>query len=159
MPHKDRVNGTVSASRPLVIAGNVVEDFVLTFENGKITQMSAKKGEDHFKKLLETDEGARSIGEVALVPNSSPVSRRGHLFYNTLFDENAASHIAIGRAYRFSMNGGNEMTEEEFQANGGNYSLTHNDFMIGSAEMDVDGICDDGSREPVMRSGEWAFDV
>jgi aminopeptidase len=94
-----------------------------------------------------------------LVPNSSPVSQRGHLFYNTLFDENAASHIAIGRAYRFNMTGGQEMTEEEFQANGGNFSLTHNDFMIGSGEMDIDGICADGTRESVMRSGEWAFDV
>jgi aminopeptidase len=159
MPHKDRADGTVRASRPLVIAGNIVEDFDLTFENGKITHLSAKKGEEHLKKLIETDEGARSMGEIALVPNSSPVSRRGHLFYSTLFDENAASHIALGRAYRFSMIGGNEMTDEEFQANGGNYSLTHNDFMIGSDKMDIDGIGDDGSREPVMRAGEWAFDV
>jgi len=159
MPHKNRVNGKVSGSRPLVIAGNVVEDFVLTFENGKIAHMTAKKGEDHLRKLIEMDEGARSIGEVALVPNSSPVSQRGHLFYNTLFDENAASHIAIGRAYRFTMDGGNEMTEEEFQANGGNFSLTHNDFMIGSNKMDIDGIYEDGRREPVMRQGEWAFDA
>jgi aminopeptidase len=159
MPHKDRVNGTVSSSRPLVIAGNVVEDFVLTFENGKIAHMSAKKGEEHLRKLIETDEGSRSIGEVALVPNSSPVSRRGHLFYNTLFDENAASHIAIGRAYRMTMSGGQEMTEEEFQSNGGNFSLTHNDFMIGSDKIDIDGICADGVRDPIMRSGEWAFDV
>lgn len=111
------------------------------------------------RKLIETDEGSGSIGEVALVPNSSPVSRRGHLFYNTLFDENAASHIAIGRAYRFTMHGGNEMTEEQFQANGGNFSLTHNDFMIGSDKMDIDGIKENGTREPVMRAGEWAFDV
>jgi aminopeptidase len=159
MPHKDRVNGTVSSSRPLVVTGNVVEDFVLTFENGKITTFTAKKGEETLRKLIETDEGARGIGEVALVPHSSPISRRGHLFYNTLFDENAASHIAIGRAYRFTMDGGGAMTEDEFQANGGNFSLTHNDFMIGSGEMDVDGICADGTREPVMRSGEWAFAV
>lgn len=159
MPHKDRVNGTVSSSRPLVIASNVVEDFTLTFENGKIIHISAKKGEEHLQKLVETDEGARSIGEVALVPNSSPVSQRGHLFYSTLFDENAASHIAIGRAYRFTMDGGNELTEEEFQADGGNFSLTHNDFMIGSEKMDIDGICDNGSREPVMRAGEWTFAV
>ena len=159
MPHKDRVNGTVSASRPLVVAGNVVEDFVLTFENGKITTFTAKKGEETLRKLIETDEGAKGIGEVALVPHSSPISQSGHLFYSTLFDENAASHIAIGRAYRFNMKGGNEMTEEEFQANGGNFSLTHNDFMIGSGDMDIDGICADGTREPVMRSGEWAFEV
>ncbi len=159
MPHKDRVNGTVSASSPLVVFGNVVEGLVFSFENGKITQISANKGEEHLRKLIETDEGARSIGEVALVPNSSPISQRGHLFYNTLFDENAASHIAIGRAYRFNMNGGHEMTEEEFQANGGNFSLTHNDFMIGSSQMDIDGIKEDDTREPVMRSGEWAFEV
>ena len=159
MPHKDRVNGTVRSSRPLALVGNIVEDFVLTFENGKITNFSAQKGEDHLRKLIETDEGSRSIGEVALVPNSSPVSQRGHLFYNTLFDENAASHIAIGAAYRFTMEGGNEMTEEEFQANGGNTSLTHDDFMVGSDKMDIDGIKEDGTREPVMRSGEWAFDV
>lgn len=159
MPHRDRVNGTVRASRPLVLVGNIVEDFALTFENGNITNLSARKGEEHLRKLVETDEGARSIGEVALVPNSSPVSRRGHLFYNTLFDENAASHIAIGAAYRFTMEGGNEMTEEEFQANGGNISLTHNDFMVGSSQMHIDGIRQDGTPEAVMRSGEWAFEV
>ena len=159
MPHKDRVDGTVCASRPLVIAGTVVEDFTLTFKDGRITDFTAQKGEDTLRKLIETDEGSKSIGEVALVPNSSPISQRGHLFFNTLFDENAASHIAIGRAYRFTMNGGNEMTEEEFQANGGNFSLTHNDFMVGSEKMDIDGITADGSREPVMRAGEWAFDV
>ena len=159
MPHKDRVDGTVSASRPFIVAGNIVEDFTLTFEKGKITNLTAKKGEETLRKLIETDEGARGIGEVALVPHSSPISQRGHLFYNTLFDENAASHIAIGRAYRFTMNGGIQMTEEEFQAEGGNFSLTHNDFMIGSDKMDIDGISADGTREPVMRSGEWAFDA
>jgi aminopeptidase len=159
LPHKDRVDGTVCASRPLVANGRVVEDFTLTFQSGRITHFTAQKEEETLRKLIETDEGSKSIGEVALVPNSSPISRRGHLFFNTLFDENAASHIAIGRAYRFTMNGGNEMTEEEFQANGGNFSLTHNDFMIGSEKMDIDGITADGAREPVMRSGEWAFEV
>lgn len=159
MPHKDKVNGTVRASRPFVVAGNIVENFALTFEQGKITHFTAQKGEETLRKLIETDEGAKSIGEVALVPNSSPISQRGHLFYNTLIDENAASHIAIGRAYRFTIQGGNTMTEEEFQANGGNFSLTHNDFMIGSGEMDIDGIREDGSSEPIMRSGEWSFDV
>lgn len=159
MPHKERVNGTISSSRPLVVAGQIVDDFHLTFENGRITHFTAQKGEESLRRLIETDDGARSIGEVALVPTSSPVSRRGHLFYNTLFDENAASHIAIGRAYRFTMSGGNEMSEEEFQANGGNFSLTHNDFMVGSDKMDIDGIMEDGSHQPVMRAGEWAFDV
>jgi aminopeptidase len=137
----------------------VVDDFALTFENGRITQASARSGEDHLRKLIETDEGARCLGEVALVPHSSPVSQRGHLFYNTLFDENAASHLALGAAYRFTMERGNAMTEEEFQAYGGNVSLIHDDFMIGSGQMDIDGIRQDGTREPVMRSGEWAFDV
>jgi aminopeptidase len=159
MPHKDRVDGKVSTSLPFVVAGNIVEDFTLVFENGKITNFNAKTGEETLKKLLETDDGARHLGEVALVPHSSPISQRGHLFYNTLLDENAASHLAIGRAYRFTMNGGSEMTEEEFQANGGNFSLTHNDFMIGSDKMDIDGICEDGTREPIMRAGEWAFNV
>ena len=159
MPHRDKVNGMVSASRPFVVTGQVVEDFSLQFENGKIVNFTAKKGEEALRKLIETDEGSRSIGEVALVPHSSPISQSGHLFYNTLFDENAASHIAIGRAYRFTMNGGSEMSEEQFQASGGNFSLTHNDFMIGSSQMDIDGICADGRTEPVMRQGEWAFDV
>jgi aminopeptidase len=159
MPHKERVNGVVSASRPFVVMSSIVEGLRLTFEDGRITDITATKGEETLRKLIETDEGSRSIGEVALVPHSSPISQRGHLFYNTLFDENAASHIAIGRAYRFTMNGGSDMTEDEFQANGGNFSLTHNDFMIGSDQMDIDGICDDGSSEAIMRSGEWAFDV
>jgi len=159
MPHKDKVNGTVSSSRPFVLSGSIVDGFTVTFENGKITNIVAKKGEENIRKLIEVDDGASRIGEIALVPHSSPISQRGHLFYNTLFDENAASHIAIGNAYRFTMNGGDKMTDEEFQANGGNVSLTHNDFMIGSAEMDIDGITADGTREPVMRQGEWAFDV
>ena len=159
MPHKDKVNGTVSSSRPFVLSGSVVDDFTVTFENGKITHIVAKKGEDNLRKLIEVDEGASRIGEIALVPHSSPISQRGHLFYNTLFDENAASHIAIGNAYRFTMSGGDKMTDEEFQANGGNVSLTHNDFMIGSAEIDIYGITTDGTKEPVMRAGEWAFEV
>jgi aminopeptidase len=159
LPHRDKVNGTVSSSRPLIIGGNIVDEFTLTFENGRITSLTAKQGEKHLRKLIETDEGARSIGEIALVPHSSPVSQRGLLFYNTLFDENAASHIAIGRAYRFTMQGGGQMTEEEFQANGANFSIAHDDFMIGSDKMDIDGLCEDGTREPIMRAGEWAFEA
>ena len=107
--------------------------------------------------MIETDEGASHLGEVALVPASSPIAKRGHLFYNTLFDENASCHIAIGRAYRFTLTGGEELTDEEFSAAGGNNSLTHVDFMIGSSKMDIDGIKEDGSHEPVMRKGEWTF--
>ena len=121
--------------------------------------MSAKKGEANLQKLLETDESASFLGEVALVPNSSPINQTGILFYNTLFDENASCHIAFGNAYRSSIQGGDDMTDEEFAAAGGNKSLVHTDFMIGSAEMDIDGLTSDGSKEPIMRQGEWAFEV
>ena len=158
-PHKDQADGVVTATRPLNLTGVLVDGFSVTFENGRAVKVTAKKGEDDLRKLIETDENAARLGEVALVPDSSPISRRGHLFYNTLFDENAASHIAFGNAYRNTIVGGEDMTEEEFAANGGNKSLIHTDFMIGSAELDIDGIRDDGSSEPVMQTGEWAFDV
>jgi aminopeptidase len=111
------------------------------------------------KKLLETDEGAVRLGEVALVPQSSPIAQTGILFYNTLYDENASCHLALGRAYRTSLKGGEEMSEEDFGAAGGNDSLIHVDFMMGSDEMDIDGILPDGSAEPVFRGGEWAFEA
>ncbi len=122
-------------------------------------KVNAKKNQALLQKLVDTDEGSTRLGEVALVNATSPIGKRGHLFYNTLFDENASCHIAIGRAYRFTLTGGAELTDEEFIAAGGNVSLNHVDFMIGSPHIDIDGIKDDGSREPVMRSGEWAFDT
>ena len=157
MPDRRRAEGTVRATLPLSYGGALIEDFSITFENGRAIKVNAKKNEAILKKLIETDEGAAHLGEVALVPASSPIAKRGHLFYNTLFDENAACHIAIGRAYRFSLTGGEKLSDEEFLAAGGNNSLTHVDFMIGSPKMDIDGIKEDGSREPVMRKGEWAF--
>jgi aminopeptidase len=157
MPHRDQADGFVSSSRPLILAGALIEGFTVTFEKGHAVRIVAKKGEEHLRKHLETDESASHLGEVALVPNSSPISQRKHLFYNTLYDENAASHIALGAAYRYTMTGGSEMSKEEFIANGGNVSLIHTDFMIGSDKMDVDGIRADGNAEPVMRKGEWAF--
>ena len=157
-PHKDKADGVVMASRPLNL-GMMIEDFSLTFENGRVTKITAKKGEEDLRKLIETDENAGRLGEVALVANSSPISQSGRLFYNTLFDENAASHIALGNAYRTSFQGGEDMSPEEFAASGGNKSLIHVDFMIGSGQLDVDGIQADGTREPVMRSGEWAFSI
>jgi len=159
LPDRQRAEGTVAATFPLSYAGSLIEDFSVTFENGRIIKVNAKKNEAILQKLIETDEGARRLGEVALVPASSPIATRGHLFYNTLFDENASCHIAIGRAYRFTLTGGEELTEEEFIAAGGNTSLNHVDFMIGSNQMDIDGIKEDVTREPVMRQGEWAFDV
>jgi len=159
MPHRDKVNGHVKATLPLNLTGTLIEDFTVTFENGKAIKLTAKKGEADLRKLIETDESASFLGEAALVPNSSPINQSGILFYNTLFDENASSHIAFGNAYRTSVQGGEDMTDEEFAAEGGNVSLVHTDFMIGSAEMDIDGITKDGAREPVMRQGEWAFKV
>jgi aminopeptidase len=159
LPDCHRAEGTVSATFPLSYGGSLIEDFSVTFENGKIVKVNARKNEAILQKLVDTDEGSKRLGEVALVPASSPIATRGHLFYNTLFDENASCHIAIGRAYRFTLTGGEELTEEEFLAAGGNTSLNHVDFMIGSPQMDIDGITEDGTREPVMRQGEWAIDL
>ncbi|HJS19434.1 MAG TPA: aminopeptidase [Anaerolineales bacterium] len=159
LPDRQRAEGTVSSTFPLSYAGTLIEDFSVTFENGRIVRVSARKNEAILQKLIDTDEGSARLGEVALVPASSPIARRGQLFYNTLFDENASCHIAIGRAYRFTLIGGEELNEEEFNEAGGNTSLNHVDFMIGSPTMDIDGITENGSHEPVMRSGEWAFEV
>jgi aminopeptidase len=159
LPDRHRAEGTVSATFPLSYGGSLIEDFSVTFENGRIVKVNARKNEAILQKLVNTDEGSTRLGEVALVPASSPIAQRGHLFYNTLFDENASCHIAIGRAYRFTLTGGEELNDDEFNAAGGNTSLNHVDFMIGSPQMDIDGIAEDGTREPVMRQGEWAFDV
>jgi aminopeptidase len=159
LPDRHRADGTIAATFPLSYGGTLIEDFSVTFENGRIVKVNAKKNEAILQKLIDTDEGSKRLGEVALVPASSAIARRGHLFYNTLFDENASCHIAIGRAYRFTLIGGEELNDEEFVAAGGNVSLNHVDFMIGSPQMDIDGIREDSTREPVMRHGEWAFDL
>jgi aminopeptidase len=159
LPDRHRAEGMVHATFPLSYGGSLIEDFDVKFENGRIVKVSARKNEAILQKLVDTDEGSTRLGEVALVPVSSPIARRGHLFYNTLFDENASCHIAIGRAYRSTLIGGEELSDEEFMAAGGNISLNHVDFMIGSPQMDIDGTKEDGTREPVMRSGEWAFEV
>jgi len=159
MPHYAQVNGTIRASMPLSYGGALIEDFSLTFEKGRVVRFSARKGEAILKKLIETDDGSACLGEVALVPYSSPISQSGILFYDPLIDENASCHLALGRAYRFTLQGGEGLSDEEFRARGGNVSLAHVDFMVGSAELDIDGIKPDGSREPVLRVGEWAFDV
>jgi aminopeptidase len=159
LPDRHRADGTVIATFPLSYGGSLIEGIRVTFENGQITKVSAKKNEAILQKLVDTDDGSKRLGEVALVPASSPIAKRGHLFYNTLFDENASCHIAIGRAYRFTLTGGEELNDDEFISAGGNVSLNHVDFMIGSPQMDIDGSREDGTREPVMRQGEWAFDV
>ncbi len=159
LPHRQRINGTVSASMPLSYAGRLIEGISVTFKDGRAVDYKAKKGGEILKGILETDEGARSLGEVALVPQSSPIAQSKMMFYNTLFDENAANHIAMGRGYRSTMKGGEQMTAEQFAAAGGNESLVHVDFMIGSDKMDIDGVAKSGKTEPVMRKGEWAFEV
>ena len=154
--HKDRVDGTVRASKPLSYGSTLIDGFGVTFERGRIVKMTADKNPDTLQRLLDTDEGARRLGEVALVPHSSPISQSGLLYYNTLFDENAASHIALGNAYKFTLKGGNDMSDAEFEQAGGNRSGVHVDFMIGSGELDIDGVLANGTTEPLMRKGEWA---
>jgi aminopeptidase len=159
LPHKRKAKGMVRASMPLSYGGSLFEDLIIAFADGKVVQIEAKKGAETFQKLIETDEGACRLGEVALVPHSSPIARTGLLFYNILLDENAATHLALGSAYKFCIEGGRTISDEDFATLGGNQSKIHIDFMIGVNEMDVDGITREGLIEPVMRKGEWAFDV
>ncbi|WP_163969436.1 aminopeptidase [Oceanobacillus halotolerans] len=159
MPHKYGVNGTVSSTKPLNYGGSLIDNFSLTFKDGKVVDFKAEQGEDTLKHLLDTDEGARRLGEVALVPDESPVSKSGLIFYNTLFDENASCHIALGKAYPTNVEGGSNMSDEELDKHGVNDSLTHVDFMIGSDQLDIDGVKEDGSTEAVFRKGTWAFDI
>ncbi|OLS33647.1 aminopeptidase [Bacillus sp. MRMR6] len=157
VPYRTGVNGTVASTKPLSYGGNIIDRFSITFENGKIVRYTAEEGEEILKRLVETDEGSHYLGEVALVPYDSPISQSNILFFNTLFDENASNHLAIGSAYAFCIEGGKTMSSEELKENGLNDSITHVDFMIGSAEMDIDGITEDGTTEPVFRKGNWAF--
>ncbi len=156
-PHAYKVDGTVSATKPLAHQGSVIEDIAVRFEAGKIVEATASKGEDVLRALLKTDDGASRIGEVALVPHSSPISQSGMLFYNTLFDENASCHIALGQCYADTIEGGSTLSPEELQQKGGNQSLIHVDWMMGSDAVDIDGITLTGDVVPVMRKGEWAF--
>jgi aminopeptidase len=159
LPHKEKADGVISASMPLSYGGAVMEGFSLTFKRGRVVRVEAKKGESILKNLIQTDEGASRLGEIALVSHQSPIAQLGLLFYNILLDENAATHFALGSAYKFGLEGGGTMSDETFAAHGGNRSLVHIDFMIGSEEMDVDGITASGKIEPIMRRGKWAFDV
>ncbi|MGD6775100.1 aminopeptidase [Sutcliffiella horikoshii] len=155
-PLKTGVNGTVRSSKPLNYGGNMIDNFSITFENGKIVSFEAEEGNETLQKLIETDEGSQYLGEVALVPHDSPISNTNLIFYNTLFDENASHHLAIGNAYSFALEGGKQMSEEDLEAAGANSSITHVDFMIGSSDMDIDGITHDGERVPLFRQGNWA---
>jgi len=155
-PHAMRVDGHVSSTKPLAHNGTLIENIQVTFKDGRITEAKATRGAEVLNKVIDTDEGARRLGEVALVPNSSPISASGLLFYNTLYDENAACHIALGQCYADCFVNGKSLTPEQIAAQGGNRSLIHIDWMIGSGKVDIDGIGKDGSRRPVMRQGEWA---
>ncbi|MBK5568511.1 aminopeptidase [Ensifer sp. SSB1] len=155
-PHALRVEGHVSSTKPLSHQGTLIDNIQVRFEGGRIVEAKASRGEEVLNKVLDTDEGARRLGEVALVPHSSPISASGVLFYNTLFDENASCHIALGQCYSGCFVDDTKLTPEQIRAQGGNSSLIHIDWMIGSGQVDIDGVRADGSRVPVMRKGEWA---
>lgn len=156
LPAKYGVNGYVSNTKPLVFQGNIIDQFKLTFKDGVIVKAEAGEGHDLLQEMISADEGSKYIGEIALVPHESPISASNILYYNTLFDENASNHIAVGAAYPTCFEGGSELSEEELEANGINVSITHEDFMVGSGEMDIDGVLPDGTIEPIFRKGNWA---
>jgi aminopeptidase len=154
-PHKDRVEGRVTSTKPLSYQGTMIEDISVRFQDGRIVEAHAARGEQVLRRMIETDEGARRLGEVSLVPHSSPIASSGMLFMNTLFDENAACHIALGQAYSSCLKNGDRLTPEQVASRGANESLIHVDWMIGSNHIDVDGISAEGNSTPVMRGGEW----
>jgi len=155
-PHALKVEGYVSSTKPLSHQGTLIDDIRVKFDGGRIVEANAAKGGEVLSRVLDTDAGARRLGEVALVPHSSPISASGILFYNTLFDENASCHIALGQCYSKCFLDGASLTPEQIRTQGGNSSLIHIDWMIGSDKVDIDGIRADGSKVPVMRAGEWA---
>ncbi|ASL64556.1 Aminopeptidase S (Leu preference) [Bacillus cereus] len=157
LPMKQGVNGYVSNTKPLVYQGNIIDGFTLTFEEGKIVKAEAQVGHDLLQELINVDEGSCYLGEVALVPHESPISASGILYFNTLFDENASNHLAIGKAYPTCLEDGRDLENDQLETLGANISITHEDFMIGSSEMDIDGILPDGTVEPIFRKGSWAF--
>jgi aminopeptidase len=159
LPDRLGVSGTVRSTKPLCYRGVVVEGLRLTFEDGAVTDHSVDSGQEAVRNMLGVHESMSRLGEVALVSHSTPLSQMGLLFYDGLFGENASCHLAFGNAYRYTLEGGMSMTDEEFAAAGGNVAPSHVDFMIGSDQMDVDGIRSDGVAEPIMRAGEWAFDL
>ena len=156
-PDFRRADGYVSSTKPLSYNGNIIEGIKVTFKNGEIVDITADQGDEVMKNLVFNNNGARALGECALVPDPSPISQSGITFFNTLFDENASNHLAIGAAYATSVKGGADMTEEELKEAGLNRSDVHVDFMIGSNQMDIDGIRQDGSRVPIFRNGDWAI--
>lgn len=157
LPLKTGVNGKVKSTKPLNYGGNLIDNFILTFKAGRIVDFSAERGYETLKKLIETDEGSHYLGEVALVPYDSPISNSNIIFYNTLFDENASCHLAFGMAYPTCIEGGSEMNEEDLEKAGANTSLNHEDFMIGSADLDIIGETQSGENMHIFKNGNWAF--
>lgn len=156
LPKRDGVNGTVYASKPLALNGNIVDNFSMTLKNGKIISFTAEKGAEILQKILDTDNGSRYLGEVALVPHDSPISNSGVLFYNTLFDENASCHLAFGEAYPM-IEGSGDLSKDEKKALGINQSFIHEDFMVGTSDLSITGVTADGRRVEVFRDGNFAF--
>ncbi|MBA4543586.1 aminopeptidase [Thermoactinomyces daqus] len=157
VPLKTGVNGVVSSTRPLSYNGQMIDRFSLTFREGKVTEVRAETGEELLKSLVGLDEGAAYLGEVALVPHTSPISQLGAIFHQTLFDENASCHLALGFALPFCLRGGTGLTREELAERGINQSMVHVDFMIGSSELDIDGENWEGKTIPIFRNGDWVI--
>ena len=156
-PHRLQVNGSLKATKPLSLNGKLVDNFGFTFKDGKVVDFYAEKGYEVLKKLMENDEGAKYLGEVALVQDDSPISNTGILFNNTLFDENASVHFALGRAYAYAMQNGSNMTEDELKEKGANFSLIHVDFMVGSPELQIVAYEKDGTKVQLFENGNWVF--
>lgn len=155
-PDRRHIDGTVASTKPLSYAGTIIEGMHITFQNGKVVEATATRGQEVLEHLLQTDDGAKSLGEISLVPDDSPISQSNITFFNTLFDENASDHMAFGEAYPFTIENGTSMSASELLKNGMNVSQTHVDFMIGSNSMNIDGIKADGSKLPIFRDGNWA---
>ena len=155
MPHAYRVNGTLKSTKPLSTRGRILDGMTFVFEDGRVTDFDAVQGKDILQDMLDTDEGARRLGEVALVGDDSPISNTGILFKNTLFDENASCHFALGSAYGENHERGNDLTDEEKREVGMNKSLIHVDFMVGGPELSVVGVKQDGTRVPLLEKGNW----
>ena len=157
MPKRDGVNGVVYSTKPLSLQGQLVENFKVTFKDGKCVEVSAEKGQDILENMLNMDENSRHLGEVALVPYDSPINQTGFLFSNTLFDENACCHLAFGEAFKNNIRGYENMSEEDFKKVGFNESINHVDFMVGSEDLDIVGVDHDGNRHQIFKNGVWAI--
>ena len=156
-PMRGQAEGIVYSTKPLSYNGQLIENFSIRFENGKAVEVKAEKNEELLRTIISMDEGAAYLGEVALVPFSSPINKLGYMFYNTLFDENAVCHLALGRGFNNTLRGFENLTVEECKARGVNDSMIHEDFMIGAADLSIVAACADGRKVPIFKDGEWAF--